>query len=203
MQRRSVLLFVALVVLAFAAALMRKRAAPEPDSVLSGSGLPGSGLPAGALSAGALASANQPAVVEPTGDPPAEPGAPTPLDPQAPPAAQPGESASADPQLPADAPRQVGFGVVLVEYRGAQGASKAARTRAEAAAKAEELRALADKDFASAVKSGDKGSMDNAGSMPRGILEPGPERVLFGLRVGEVGGPVDTPRGYWVVKRLE
>jgi hypothetical protein len=36
-----------------------------------------------------------------------------------------------------------------------------------------------------------------------GILEPAPEYVLFTLGVGAVGGPVDTPRGYWIVKRLE
>lgn len=193
MQRRSVLLFVALVALAFAAALMRKRAAPEPTAVAPG--------PAPALSssgsAAALGSVAAPA--EPLGETDAPPAATA----EPPEAAPPAEQPSADPSLPADAPRQVGFGVVLVEYRGAQGASKTARARTEAAAKAAELRALADKDFAAAVKSGDKGSMDNAGSMPRGILEPGPERVLFGLRVGEVGGPVDTPRGYWVVKRLE
>jgi parvulin-like peptidyl-prolyl isomerase len=198
MQRRSVLLFVSLVALAFAAALMRKRAAPEPESAL-----PGSGPPVTELSAAASSSTSQVAPLAPTVDPLGEPEAPTPLEPPLPSAGQPSEPASADSLLPADAPRQVGFGVVLIEYRGAQGATKAARSRAEAAAKAEELRALADKDFASAVKSGDKGSMDNAGSMPRGILEPGPERVLFSLRVGEVGGPVDTPRGYWVVKRLE
>jgi parvulin-like peptidyl-prolyl isomerase len=200
------MLFVALVALAFAAALMRKRATPEP-----GTGLPGSSLSSPALPGSApLGSAvPEPGASSGSGAPVGEPGPSMPAEPQEAVVGPLGESAPADAQpsmdaqLPADAPRQVGFGVVLVEYRGAQGASKAARTRAEAAAKAEQLRALADKDFAAAVKSGDKGSMDNAGSMPRGILEPGPERVLFGLRVGEVGGPVDTPRGYWVVKRLE
>lgn len=191
MQRRSVLLLVALVALAFAAALMRKRAAPEPPSAAQLAALAPSG------SAAALGSVAAPA------EPLAEADAPPPATAEQPESAPPAEQPPGDPSLPADAPRQVGFGVVLVEYRGAQGASKVARTRSEAAAKAAELRALADKDFAAAVKSGDKGSMDNAGSMPRGILEPGPERVLFGLRVGEVGGPVDTPRGYWVVKRLE
>jgi len=39
--------------------------------------------------------------------------------------------------------------------------------------------------------------------MPRGILEPGPEFVLFNLRVGEVSDPVDSPRGYYVFKRTE
>lgn len=196
MQRRSVLLLIAFVALAFAAALMRKRA--DPGSVAS---RPASSAAAPAGSAASLSTSAVSEAASPSADPAGDPVPP--VEPQPPPAGLPSELPSGDPQLPADAPRQVGFGVVLVEYRGAQGASKAARTRSEAAAKAEELRALADKDFASAVKSGDKGSMDNAGSMPRGILEPGPERVLFGLRVGEVGGPVDTPRGYWVVKRLD
>jgi parvulin-like peptidyl-prolyl isomerase len=36
-----------------------------------------------------------------------------------------------------------------------------------------------------------------------GILEPLAEYVLFSLPVDGVGGPVETPRGYWIVKRLE
>ena len=109
----------------------------------------------------------------------------------------------AAPSLPDGAPKTVGFGVVLVEYRGAQGASRKSRSREEAETRAKELAGIAEKDFAAAVAKGDPGSSPDAGVMPRGVLEPGPEHVLFTLAVGAVGGPVDTPRGFWVVKRLE
>lgn len=107
------------------------------------------------------------------------------------------------PTLPEGTPKTVNFGVVLVEYRGAQGATRKARTREEAETLAKEIAGIADKDFAAAVAKGDPGSSADAGVMPRGVLEPGPEHVLFTLAVGAVGGPVDTPRGFWVVKRLE
>jgi hypothetical protein len=107
------------------------------------------------------------------------------------------------PPLPEGAPKSVVFGVVLVEYRGAQGANRRQRDRAAAQTLAAELADQARKDFASAVAKGDPGSAENAGAMPRGVLEPGPEHILFSLAVGEVGGPVDTPRGFWIVKRLE
>jgi len=38
--------------------------------------------------------------------------------------------------------------------------------------------------------------------MPRGVLEPAPEYVLFTTVPGDVGGPVDTPTGYWIVKNI-
>lgn len=107
------------------------------------------------------------------------------------------------PALPADAPKQVVFGAILVSYRGAQGAAKSARTREEAELEARKLLQAAKTDFAAAVAQGDKGSVDNAGVMPRGILEPAPEYVLFTLGVGDVGGPVDTPPGFLILKRLE
>jgi hypothetical protein len=193
MQARSFVVVLALVGVVFGLALWRGRTHAPPVSPPTSS----AALPSVSASAPAAASGM---AAEPAPEPPSEPasgsrdGADLPVA---------SAAAPTDASLPADAPRQVVFGVVLVEYRGAQTAPKTSRSRAEAEAKATELRQLAEKDFASAVKNGDKGSMENAGSMPRGILEPGPERVLFGLRVGEVGGPVDTPRGFWVLKRLE
>lgn len=105
------------------------------------------------------------------------------------------------PPLPANAPKSVSFGVVLVQFRGAQGAPKDARSREEAETLAKELAELAKKDFAAAVKKGDKGSMEDAGSMPKNILEPAPNYVLFTTPVGEVSDPVATPRGFWIVRR--
>lgn len=106
------------------------------------------------------------------------------------------------PELSAE-PKSLVFGVILVQYQGAQGARSGARSHDEAQQLAEQLAELAKNDFEAAVKKGDPGSTDNAGRMFRNILEPAPEFVLFSLEPGEVGGPVDTPRGFWVVKRIE
>jgi hypothetical protein len=114
---------------------------------------------------------------------------------------------SAVPPLPVTAPHQVRFGVVLLSYAGAQpsagGGRAAARSKAEAKALADKLRIIAEQDFHAAVQQGDAGSADDVGRVKLGILEPAPEYVLFTLPVGGVGATVDTPRGYWVVKRLE
>lgn len=107
------------------------------------------------------------------------------------------------PNLPADAPKQVTFGLVLVRYAGAEGARPGARTKEQALSLANELVELAGSDFKAAVQRGDKGSTENAGTMPRGVLEPAPEFVLFTLPKGAVGGPVDAPTGYWIVRRAD
>lgn len=117
------------------------------------------------------------------------------------------------PPLPLSTPRQVRFGVVLVSYAGAQPSvagmaeghpvRPSGRSKAEALSLANKLAITAEQDFHAAVQQGDAGSGDDLGRVKLGILEPAPEYVLFTLRVGAVAGPVDTPRGYWVVKRLE
>lgn len=111
------------------------------------------------------------------------------------------------PALPVTVPRQIRFGVVLVSYAGAQpaasGGRPAARSRGEARALADKLLGTAQQDFHAAVQQGDSGSADDIGQVKVGILEPAPEYVLFTLPVNGVSGPVDTPRGYWIVKRLE
>lgn len=112
-------------------------------------------------------------------------------------------SGSSAPQLDDGAPKTVKFGAILVEYRGAETATRTTRTRDEAFAIAKQLATQAQEDFAAAVKGGDKGSGEDFGSIPRGILEPAPEFVLFNLPVGGVSEPVDSPRGYYVFKRIE
>jgi hypothetical protein len=108
------------------------------------------------------------------------------------------------PELPAAAPKTVKFGVVLVTYRGAQLAPDTAPPRAEAQNKAKTLLDEAQKDFAAAVKKGDRGSQVDAGRIPRGILEPAVEYVLFSIPKGAVHPePIDTPRGFWILKRIE
>ena len=108
------------------------------------------------------------------------------------------------PELPASAPARIGFGAVVFAYRGAQGAPADARSKEEAKKKAAETIELAQKDFAAAVAKGDHGSTTDAGRLPRGVIEPPIEYVLFMLDKGKVHPePFDTPRGYWVVRRNE
>jgi hypothetical protein len=111
------------------------------------------------------------------------------------------------PPLPNGIPRQVRFGVVLISYVKAQpsvaGGRPSTRSREEAKVLAEKLLTTAQEDFHAAVQQGDSGSSDDLGRVKLGILEPAPEYVLFTLPVAGIGGPVDTPRGYWIVKRLE
>lgn len=106
--------------------------------------------------------------------------------------------------LPAGAPASVSFGVVLFTYQGVQFAPAGARSKQEALEKAKSIIEDAKKDFPEAVKKGDRGSTADAGRIPRGVLEPDIELVLFSLDKGAVHPePLDTPRGYWVVRRVE
>ena len=107
------------------------------------------------------------------------------------------------PALAAEAPKSVVFGVILVQYKGAQGALPTTRPREVALELAKQLATEAAQDFKAAVAKDDKGSMENAGRIPRGVLEPAPEYVLFSLPKGGVSDPVDTPRGFWIVQRIE
>ena len=105
--------------------------------------------------------------------------------------------------MPSGAPRTVHVGVVLVQFLGAEGASSAARTKKDALAAAEKLAELAKTDFKKAVKDGDSGSGEDIGRIPRGVLDPHTEIAVFSLAPNDVSAPLETPRGYWIVKRLE
>jgi hypothetical protein len=106
------------------------------------------------------------------------------------------------PPLPATAPTALSFGVVLFSYAGAQTAPDAARSREVAKQRAEAVIEEAKRDFKAAVKKGDRGSTADAGRIPRGVLEPAVEYLLFSLEKGAVHPePIDTPRGFWVVRR--
>jgi hypothetical protein len=107
------------------------------------------------------------------------------------------------PPLPEKSPKTVKFGVVLVTYAGAQGAPPTARPKREALELAKKLAVDAKTDFKGAVVRGDTGSLDDLGRVPRNVLEPAPEYVLFTMPAGGVSEPIDTPRGFWIVKRLE
>jgi hypothetical protein len=112
------------------------------------------------------------------------------------------------PALPKEAPSRLKFGVVLFEYDGSQPppgqATRKTRSKAAALELAKKTIELAKSDFAAAVAKGDRGSIANAGSISRGILEPSVEYQLFTLAKGEVRAePIDTPRGFWVARRIE
>jgi hypothetical protein len=107
------------------------------------------------------------------------------------------------PPIQPGSPRAVRFGVVLVAYVGAEDAPRGVRTKHDALELAQKLASQAKTDFHAAVRRGDEGSADDVGSMRRGVLEPAPEYVLFSLAQGAVSDPVDTPRGYWIIKRNE
>jgi hypothetical protein len=108
------------------------------------------------------------------------------------------------PELPESAPQKVGFGVVQFSYDGAQFAAKGSRTKEQAKQKALSVIELAQKDFAAAVSKGDQGSRSDAGHIPRGMLEPAVEYLLFTLPKGTVyAEPIDTPRGFWIIRRID
>jgi hypothetical protein len=106
------------------------------------------------------------------------------------------------PPLPDSAPQTVTFGVIQFAYQGAQSAPPGARSKEQAKQKALAALTEAKRDFAAAVAKGDSGSAADKGRIPRGMLEPAPEYLLFTLPKGEIyPEPVDTPRGYWVIRR--
>lgn len=100
-------------------------------------------------------------------------------------------------------PRTVKVGVVLVSWQGAENAGTNTRPKADAMTKAQELASLAKTDFRRAVTQGDPGSSEDIGRIPRGTLDPRTESVLFTLPSGEVSDVIETPRGFWIVKRLD
>ncbi len=105
--------------------------------------------------------------------------------------------------IPSTAPRTVKLGVVLVQFVGAEGAPSSARSKADAQKHALGIAEAAREDWKAAVKGGDPGSAEDIGRIPRGVLEHATEVVVFSLAKGDVSEPLETPRGYWIVKRLE
>ena len=113
-----------------------------------------------------------------------------------------GENDGLEP-LPSGSPKTVRFGVILVQYRGAEFAPANARPKQEALTLARSMAEAASTDFKAQVQRGDPGSMEDAGRIPRGVLEPSVEYALFTLPRGNVSEPIDTPRGYWIVRRID
>ena len=107
------------------------------------------------------------------------------------------------PPLAADAPDRVKLGVILFRYDGAEAPPKSERSKSEALKLARAAITPAQGDFAQAVKLGDRGSDENIGWIDQGILEPAVQYAIFSLEKGAVSSePIDTPRGYWVARRV-
>jgi hypothetical protein len=160
--------------------------------------------PAAPASAPASASASTAPVAPPASASAAEPGDAAPLSDEF---ASVGFDILPDgrkaPPLPDSAPQTVSFGVIQFAYQGAQLAPPAARSKEQAKQRATQAIVEAKKDFSAAAAKGDPGSAADKGRIPRGMLEPAAEYLLFTLPKGEIyPEPVDTPRGYWVIRRI-
>jgi len=106
------------------------------------------------------------------------------------------------PALDAAAPRRVKLGVALFRYRGAEGAGSQSRSREDAERLALAALAKGGDDFGQVVALGDPGSAVDVGWVGRGVLERAVEYPIFTAQVGQtLAQPIDTPRGYWVVRR--
>jgi len=145
-------------------------------------------------------------------EPPKAEAAPEP-EPEAPPVASAAEPGFVDfgrmpdgslvPPLPAGAPQKVRIGVALFRYRGAQGAGPGERSREEALALAERATQAAEEGFRRAIAQADPGSNEDIGWVKRGVLERRVEYEVFSLPVAGISPqPIETPRGFWVVRRI-
>lgn len=118
-----------------------------------------------------------------------------------------GEASEAAPAapvlLPAVTGRSVHIGIVFVTFAGAQNAPEKARSRDAAQELARRLAEEATRDFHAAVSKGDPGSADDLGSIQKGVLESATESAVFALTAGQVSAPIETPRGFWIVKRID
>jgi hypothetical protein len=108
------------------------------------------------------------------------------------------------PPLPADAPKRVRLGVALFRYAGAEGASPKDRSRDAAKSLADEAHLAAKEGFRRAIAKADPGSNEDIGWVQRGVLERRVEHEVFGLKAGELAPrPIETPRGFWVARRIK
>jgi parvulin-like peptidyl-prolyl isomerase len=59
-------------------------------------------------------------------------------------------------------------------------------------------------DFEGALEGADPGSDGDVGWLGRGVLELAVEHAVFSLDKGQVhAAPLDTPRGFWIVRRVK
>jgi hypothetical protein len=108
------------------------------------------------------------------------------------------------PPLPADAPKRIKLGVALFRFAGAEGATLRERSRETALIAAQAAGQAAQEGFRRAIAKGDPGSNEDIGWIQRGVLERRVEHLIFQLKAGDVGPePIETPRGFWVVRRIK
>lgn len=105
--------------------------------------------------------------------------------------------------MPTSAPRTVRLGVVLVQWAGAEGAPASARAKPDALKRAQELMKQAKGDWKATVKAGDHGSSEDIGRIPRGVLDARTEVAVFSMTKDDISEPLETSKGYWIVKRIE
>lgn len=105
--------------------------------------------------------------------------------------------------VPTSAPRTVRLGVVLVQWAGAEGAPASARAKPDALKRAQELMDQAKGDWKATVKAGDHGSSEDIGRIPRGVLDARTEVAVFSMTKDDISEPLETSKGYWIVKRIE
>lgn len=103
----------------------------------------------------------------------------------------------------------VGIQQLLVAWKGADGAAPTVtRTKDDAKKRATDaLAKIKAGSFEAAVKelSDDvqtKASGGAIGNITRGAMPKAYEDAAFALKVGEVAGPIETTRGYFVIKRV-
>lgn len=105
--------------------------------------------------------------------------------------------------MPTSAPRTVRLGVVLVHWAGAEGAPASARSKQDALKRAQELVEQAKGDWKATVKAGDQGSSEDIGRIPRGVLDARTELAVFSMTKDDISEPLETSKGYWIVKRID
>ncbi len=91
------------------------------------------------------------------------------------------------------------FRIGVVIYSFEQGK----RSKAMAKALADKSLQVAGTDFAAAVKAGDPDSDADYGTFAPHSFDPDVESAIVAIPPGQVGGPIETSRGYWVVKRIK
>lgn len=99
---------------------------------------------------------------------------------------------------------------ILVRYRGAERApSSVTRSQEEAEARAREVLArVGDEDFAAVAleMSDDTANADHGGemgSLERGLLPEALDDALFSMEIEEVRGPIESPLGFHVIRRMQ
>lgn len=129
----------------------------------------------------------------------------------APTANAPGAVPSPITAVPAEAPTRVGAAQILVTYKGATGAPPTVtRSREEAKKRAEEaLQKILDQkeNFEQLVATYSDDPVSRAsggaiGNFERNVMPQAFSDAAFALPVGGISGLIETPRGFYIIRRL-